>query len=848
MKRVPLLIALVLTFSFGLTFAQGGHIELDNLSEVTFEDGGTTYWFAGMPLEFDMRLTNGPDPTLGITNGFGFGSSTGGTYTPASMVEAVDQGTLDTWFDLTHGINTFSLTGSGVDTVAWYGSIMMGPGIPPDWTGIYGVISTGALEVGHEYCLDSSYFPPSGTWLWAPTGAPTWGGPYCFEAATPPNFPPEFTTCPPTYTGSHCNTISLDLATFDEEGDAVSFDVTTGPGAVTDVSGSGQTTTAKYTFAPSLADVGTHTVVIEASDQFGTGDPCTFDLNLTNEAPVCDFASGPYLVGMGNTFTKTLTFDQVDCDPITDVSITGVTPAPVGTYDITGNVFTFNTVAPDDGDNTFVFEVTVTDGVGESTCELVVEVLSTEPFEVQIEKVHHAIQGMHHMVDVTVNKGSEKLQGFDILVAYDASALYFAEALPGDVYTECGWEYFNYRYGPNGNCGSACPSGMLRVVGIAETNNGANHPACYNPDLEFTLFTLDFLVTDDRTFECMYVPIRFFWMDCGDNSLAYSTQDDPDAVIQGVSRFIYDYGLDPMMEISNMTTGFPTYTGVQEECFDNEPGKPLPIQFVDFINGGIDIVCADSIDARGDVNLNGVSNEIADAVLFSNYFVYGLGVFTVNMAGQIAATDVNADGLTLSVGDLVYLIRLVVGDALPYSKLSTVEANYTVDGGVVSIDATMGAAYLVASGNVTPTLLADNMELKYNFDGSNTHILVYSMEQGETFQGEFIEAGNIISAEFATYEGARVVASEMPTNYGLAQNYPNPFNPVTNISFQMPNNGDYTLTVYNVTGQVVETFAGNAQAGVTTITWDASNQASGIYFYKLEVNNFSETKKMVLLK
>ena len=60
--------------------------------------------------------------------------------------------------------------------------------------------------------------------------------------------------------------------------------------------------------------------------------------------------------------------------------------------------------------------------------------------------------------------------------------------------------------------------------------------------------------------------------------------------------------------------------------------------------GGIDIVCADSIDDRGDINLNGVANEVADAVLLGNYFVYGLSVFTINIEGQIAASDVNADG------------------------------------------------------------------------------------------------------------------------------------------------------------------------------------------------------------
>ena len=248
------------------------------------------------------------------------------------------------------------------------------------------------------------------------------------------------------------------------------------------------------------------------------------------------------------------------------------------------------------------------------------------------------------------------------------------------------------------------------------------------------------------------------------------------------------------------------------------------------------------------MNLNGTGHEIADAVLFSNYFVYGLGVFTINMAGQIAATDVNADGLTLSVADLVYMIRVIVGDALPYSKLSTVEASYTVNAGVVSIDQAMGGAYLVAAGNVSPTLLADNMELKYNYDGTNTHILVYSMDQGQTFSGQFIEAGTIISAEFATYEGAKAITTEMPADYNLAQNYPNPFNPVTNVSFALPTAGDYTLSVYNVTGQLVQTVTGTAPAGLTNVVVDGATWASGVYFYRLSVNGFVETKKMLLMK
>ena len=138
------------------------------------------------------------------------------------------------------------------------------------------------------------------------------------------------------------------------------------------------------------------------------------------------------------------------------------------------------------------------------------------PFQLTIEKIEDANIGQPTEVSITmlddtyVNK---EIGGFDFLIQYDNSALVFQYASEGAFITDCEWEYFTYRYGATGNCNGGCPSGLLRVVGIAETNNGANHPDCFLTDYPFTLFTLDFLVTDDRTFECMYVPIRFFWLD-----------------------------------------------------------------------------------------------------------------------------------------------------------------------------------------------------------------------------------------------------------------------------------------------------------------------------------------------
>jgi len=507
----------------------------------------------------------------------------------------------------------------------------------------------------------------------------------------------------------------------------------------------------------------------------------------------------------------------------------------------------------------FDLEIAVTDGANvcppcspanADTCVVTICVLPT--IDVTIEKTHGTIQGQHETVSIYLDDTTVpaiEMGGYDLLVQYDASALTLTVALPGQLITDCGWEYFTYRYGPSGNCGpSACPSGVVRLVAIAEYNNGMNHPACFSGPVN-ELAVLDFLVTNDRTMECMYVPIRFVWYDCGDNAFSSVSGDS-----LFISRHVYEYDNPVPIEAD---VAFPSFFGANSSCdVGMGDGKPDPIRLVDFQNGGIDIVCADSIDARGDVNLNEIANEIADAVLFTNYFVYGIGVFDINPAGQTAATDVNADGIALSVADLVYLIRVIVGDALPYPKEVTNEvisknASYIhTKSGVMSIaDQTdISAAYLVLEGNVTPELLVDNMEMKYAYDGVNTRVLVYSTE-GNSFAGDFLNVtGNVMSIEMASREGNPIALSLIPTEFALKQNYPNPFNPTTNISFSLPEAGKAELTIYNINGQKVTAFAGDYNAGRHNVVWDATDLASGVYFYKLVAGNFTDTKKMVLLK
>ncbi len=90
----------------------------------------------------------------------------------------------------------------------------------------------------------------------------------------------------------------------------------------------------------------------------------------------------------------------------------------------------------------------------------------------------------------------------------------------------------------------------------------------------------------------------------------------------------------------------------------------------------------------------------------------------------------------------------------------------------------------------------------------------------------------------------------VPTQYELSQNYPNPFNPSTTIRYAIPEGGSVTMKIYNLLGQEVKTVLDNVyqSIGVHSVSFDATDLPSGVYFYRFQVNNFVQVKKMILLK
>jgi hypothetical protein len=89
----------------------------------------------------------------------------------------------------------------------------------------------------------------------------------------------------------------------------------------------------------------------------------------------------------------------------------------------------------------------------------------------------------------------------------------------------------------------------------------------------------------------------------------------------------------------------------------------------------------------------------------------------------------------------------------------------------------------------------------------------------------------------------------VPSEYTLSQNYPNPFNPVTTIEFSLPTTENVSLKIYNILGQEMETLLSGIQgAGTYKLRFDASKFGSGVYFYRVQAGNFTQTRKMLLLK
>ena len=119
---------------------------------------------------------------------------------------------------------------------------------------------------------------------------------------------------------------------------------------------------------------------------------------------------------------------------------------------------------------------------------------------------------------------------------------------------------------------------------------------------------------------------------------------------------------------------------------------------------------------------------------------------------------------------------------------------------------------------------------------------IYEDVQSIEFEADMV-IGNAINAYVVN------INDEVPVNYSLGKAYPNPFNPSTNIEFSIESDGYTKVSVYNLQGKLIEDLVDSYKSsGNYDVVWNATNYSSGVYFVRMNVNGFSATQKVMLVK
>ncbi len=184
---------------------------------------------------------------------------------------------------------------------------------------------------------------------------------------------------------------------------------------------------------------------------------------------------------------------------------------------------------------------------------------------------------------------------------------------------------------------------------------------------------------------------------------------------------------------------------------------------------------------------------------------------------------------------------------------------------LTSFTATAKAGKVNLIWNTATEINNSGFEIERSFDGNSFVTVGFVKGNGTTTQPKsysYTDAIELQGIENIYYRLKQVdyngainysdvvsVLFDIPTEFALGQNYPNPFNPATKIKYSVPQNSLVTIAVYDLTGQEVALLLNEVkEAGNYEINFDASQLSSGVYFYKMTSNNFSQVKKMSILK
>ena len=204
----------------------------------------------------------------------------------------------------------------------------------------------------------------------------------------------------------------------------------------------------------------------------------------------------------------------------------------------------------------------------------------------------------------------------------------------------------------------------------------------------------------------------------------------------------------------------------------------------------------------------------------------------------------------------------VIEDALDYTTYEN-NGSIVVDVAIDDIEIS-GSDILTAyvdgeiRGQVNPQLFPLTNEYLFG-------MMVYGDENSDNIEFEYYNYLNgktyALNNDLVGFESDMIVGSYLepytmddssdivPSSYSLDKAYPNPFNPTTTVGFSLSSAAYVDVTVYDITGRVIENLVGEYKSeGPHKVVWNASNMASGVYFVQLNVDGFTDTQKLMLIK
>lgn len=676
-----------------------------------------------------------------------------------------------------------------------------------------------SAPVGAEIALDSLFYPPGGELLLVEATSsiiirPTFDAGQITVAAA--NQPPVVQTPSSIYI-LEGDSLKLPVTAIDVNNDPIQLTCSRSlPGAAfTQTNGRGLFRWSSDFIGANSADGSPFTIQFWATDgiRATTQDVLVHVINKNRKPTIALIDS--VAVDAGHPVVVDITYGDPDYDTTMLTIVSAPSQSELGyssAFPINGlrqATFEWNTSFADSGKK--IIQIIATDSHGAAdTSELLLHVLPVSVYNFAV-------------VDTNVNPGSSvyvpivlenlaAMSSFSLLLHIDPSVLTLHSVQTSDT-RSAGFASFNTAVNYGGVIGDILIQGTAGAQPLTAGNG--------------SLFKLRVMSAPNVNYSGLNIPVRF---------------------VQSMLNTVKD----------------SLNTTVSNDQLDYQDGSV-------FINSLGDILL-------GDINLNQIAYDIGDAIYLTQYFINPF-IYYLNPL-QMANSDINQDDLVPTIADLVSLIRVISGDLTPPGDntggLASVQFITNPNGTQTirySSTVPLGAVLLkgVSSGDLTSEDISTptTMTVDVGTENSENRILVYSMEGDTLPQGTHalitLPSGTHFSAsyvEFSSADGQIVevalnggfMKEALPTAFELEQNYPNPFNPETNIAFAMAEPGRVRLSVYNLLGQQIRVLTDQEYpAGHYSVVWDSRDDSgapvsSGVYFYRLETQAQSFTKKMMLVK